>query len=350
MRVGILGASGYVGGELLRILLQHPKVEVTCATSKRYAGEPIHRVHSNLRKITDLKFMENDFEKAANSSDLIFCAFPHGNSVKILPKLVNRSIKIIDMSADFRLKDPSQYPIWYKYEHPHPDLLKKFIYGAPEIHREELKNASLVSCPGCMAIASIIALAPLAKNNLIEKDRIIVDVKIGSSGAGGSPSLATHHAERSNVVRPYKIVGHRHTSEIEQELKEVTGNEYKISMSAHAVNMVRGISSACHTFSIKSLTIPDLWKAYRGFYADDLFVRIVRDKKGLYRLPDPKIVIGSNYCDVGFELDEHINRIVSLSAIDNLIKGAAGTAVQCMNLMCGYQENLGLQALALHPV
>jgi N-acetyl-gamma-glutamyl-phosphate/LysW-gamma-L-alpha-aminoadipyl-6-phosphate reductase len=350
MKVGILGASGYVGGELLRILLFHPKVEVSCATSKRYAGELIQWVHSNLRKTTDLKFMENDFEKVANNSDLIFSAFPHGTSLKVVPQFIDRGIKIVDMSADFRLKNPREYPKWYNYEHPYPDLLQKFVYGAPELHREELKNASLIACPGCTALASILALAPLAKNNMIETDRIVVDVKIGSSGAGGSPSLATHHAERSNVVRPYKAVGHRHTGEIEQELKILGGNEYKISMSTHAVDMVRGILSTCHTFSLKNLTIPELWKAYRGFYREEPFVRLVRDKKGLYRLPDPKIVVGSNYCDTGFELDEHINRVVSLSAIDNLIKGAAGSAVQSMNLMLGFDEKTGLDFPGLHPV
>ncbi|MCP8321949.1 MAG: N-acetyl-gamma-glutamyl-phosphate reductase, partial [archaeon] len=261
-----------------------------------------------------------------------------------------RGMKIIDLSADFRLKNPEDYKKWYGYEHPYPDLLEKFVYGVPELHREEIKKSSLIACPGCMAVASILALAPLVKSNAIDKDKIIVDAKIGSSGAGGAPSPATHHAVRFGVIRPYKPVGHRHTAEIEQELNQISGDNVKVAMSAHAVNVVRGILSTCHVFTLKPFTISDLWKIYRGFYQKEPFIRFVRDKKGLYKLPDPKVVIGSNYCDIGFEVDEHVNRIVAFSAIDNLMKGAAGTAVQNMNIMLGIDEKTGLQSPGLHPV
>ncbi|MGQ9719194.1 MAG: N-acetyl-gamma-glutamyl-phosphate reductase [Nitrososphaerales archaeon] len=350
MRVGIMGASGYVGGELLRILLFHPKVEVTCATSRRYAGDYLHHVHPNLRGITDLKFMAQKPEDMIDRCDLVFSALPHGSAVKAIPYYAEREMKVIDLSADFRLKNPEDYQKWYGYEHPHPNLIERFAYGLPELHREEIKKSSLVACPGCMAIASILALAPLVKGNVIEKERIVVDVKIGSSGSGVAPSPATHHANRFGVVRPYKPVGHRHTAEIEQELNSIGGGKVKVAMSAHAVNMVRGILSTCHTFTLRPLTIPDLWKLYRGFYQKEPFIRLVRDKKGLYKLPDPKVVIGTNYCDVGFEVDEHVNRVVAFSAIDNLVRGAAGTAVQNMNIMLGIDEKTGLESPGLHPV
>lgn len=350
MRVGILGASGYVGGELLRILLFHPNVEVTCATSKRHSGDYIHHVHSNLRGSTDLKFIEHNPEEIIDKCDLIFSSLPHGLSVKTIPDYIERGMKIIDLSADFRLKNPEDYKKWYGYEHPHPELIEKFTYGIPELHREEIRKSSLIANPGCMAIASILALAPLAKSDAIDKNRIIVDVKIGSSGAGGAPSPSTHHAVRFGVIRPYKPVGHRHTAEIEQELSQIAKDSVKVAMSAHAVNVVRGILSTCHVFTLKPLTVSDLWKIYRGFYQNEPFIRFVRDKKGLYKLPDPKVVIGSNYCDIGFEVDEHVNRIVAFSAIDNLMKGAAGTAVQNMNVMLNIDEKTGLQSPGLHPV
>lgn len=350
MRVGVIGASGYVGGELLRILLQHSKVEVTLATSRTYADEFIYRIHPNLRGLTNLKFYGLDPIKAAGSCDLVFTAVPHGTSHKIIPAYLESGFKVIDLSADFRLRDPAGYQKWYGYEHPRPDLLQKAAYGLPELHREEIKQAQLVACPGCMSAASILALAPLAKAGVIEKDKIVVDVKIGSSGAGVRPTLGTHHAERSNIVRPYKVVGHRHTGEIEQELSLLRGEPLIVSMTPHAVNIVRGILSTCHTFTTQPVNTPDLWKLYRGFYHDEPFIRFVKDRKGLFRLPDPKVVVGSNFCDLGFEIDDHINRVVAISAIDNLLKGAAGTAVQCLNVMHGFEEKTGLEFPGIHPV
>jgi N-acetyl-gamma-glutamyl-phosphate/LysW-gamma-L-alpha-aminoadipyl-6-phosphate reductase len=201
-----------------------------------------------------------------------------------------------------------------------------------------------------MAAAGIIALAPIVKSGNIEKDRIVIDFKIGSSGAGAKPSLSSHHSEHYSVVRPYKPVGHRHTAELEQELSLLCGEKVKISMSAHAVNMVRGILSTCHVFLKESLTSIDVWRLYREFYSGEPFIRFIRDTKGVFRYPDPKITVGSNYCDIGFELDEHAGRLVILSAIDNLMKGAAGTAVQDMNIICGWDEREGLRYSALHPI
>jgi len=350
LRVGVIGASGYIGGELLRILLLHPKVEVAFATSRSYADEFVYRIHPNLRGLTTLKFYGLDPVKAAAGCDLVFTAVPHGTSHKIIPMLLESGLRVVDLSADFRLKDPSAYSRWYGYEHPRPDLLQKAVYGLPELHREQIRGAQLVACPGCMSAASILALAPLTKAGVAERDRIVVDVKIGSSGAGVKPTLGTHHAERFGVVRPYKVVGHRHTAEIEQELAWLNGEPLTVSMTPHAVNIVRGILSTCHVFTARPLNTPELWKIYRGFYHDEPFVRFVKDRKGLYQLPDPKAVVGSNYCDLGFEVDDRVKRVVALSAIDNLVKGGAGSAVQCMNLVQGFEEKTGLEFPGIHPV
>jgi len=350
MRVGIFGASGYVGGELLRLLLSHPHVEVTYLTSRKYSGEYVHRVHANLRGMTKIKFVSPDLSKIADSCELLFLALPHGSSSKILPKILETGLKVIDTSADFRLRNPIDYPKWYGWEHPFPELLQEAIYGLPELHRKKIKKADFVACPGCDAISAILALAPIIKESKIEKNKIIVDVKIGSSGAGAKPSLSTHHAERSGVVRPYKPVGHRHTPEIEQELSALADDTITISMSSHAVNMVRGILATCHTFITSPFTITDLWRIYRSFYQEEPFIRLVRDRRGIYRFPDPKILVGSNYCDIGFEIDDRANRLVVISAIDNLVKGSAGIAVQNMNIMLGFDERIGLEQPGLHPV
>lgn len=347
IKVVVLGGSGYVGGELLRILANHPDVTITAAGSVHYAGEYVHRVHPNLKGVLDLKFSGEDPLKLGAGADVIFCALPHGSSLKVVPKLMDMGVRIVDMSADFRLTNAESYKTWYGYEHPYPDLLKKFVYGLAELHREQIKGSRYIAAPGCMAAAAILALAPIAKGMDIEGP-IVVDAKIGSSGAGGKPSLATHFSERFGVVRPYKPVGHRHTGEIEQEIKFVSGKDYRVAMSAHAVNMVRGILSTSHVFTKTDAAA--VWKALRSFYISEPFIRFIRDKAGLYRYPDPKIVIGSNFADIGFEVDPHLNRLVMLSAIDNLIKGAAGSAVQAMNLSLGLNEKAGLGMAALHPV
>jgi N-acetyl-gamma-glutamyl-phosphate/LysW-gamma-L-alpha-aminoadipyl-6-phosphate reductase len=350
LRVGVVGASGYVGGELLRLLLVHPRVQVTLATSARHAGEQVYRVHPNLRNRTNLQFTEGKLEEVVAHADLAFTSVPHGSAVKLVPALLERGLKVIDMSADFRLKNPADYERWYGYTHPRPDLLERFVYGVPELHRAEIRGASAVACPGCMAVTSILPLAPLISKGLIDTNHIAVDAKIGSSGAGGRPSLATHHPERFSVVRPYKPVGHRHTAEIEQELGRLTNGPVTVGMSPHAVNMVRGILCTIHTFADKSLTVPELWRLYRGFYPEEPFIRLVRDLRGLYRYPDPKVLVGSNFCDIGFEADGHAGRLVLLSATDNLMKGAAGSGVQCLNVMMGWAETLGLEVPGLHPV
>ncbi|MCX8204798.1 MAG: N-acetyl-gamma-glutamyl-phosphate reductase [Candidatus Nezhaarchaeota archaeon] len=350
MRVGVIGASGFTGGELLRLLLSHPRVEVTVATSREYADEYVFRVHPNLRGVTELKFSPLDLDRVAKECDVVFLATPHGVSVKYVPPLLEVGMRIVDLSADFRLKDLKQYKAWYGWEHPRPDLLKEAVYGLPELHRGEIKQARLVACPGCTATASILALAPLVRDGLVDLDHLVVDVKMGSSGAGSELTLSSHHSIRAGVIRPYAPAGHRHCAEIEQELGRIAGREIKVAMSAHAVDIVRGILSTGHAFLARHASQGELWKAYRSMYSGEPFVRIVKDKKGLYRLPDPKVVIGTNFCDVGFELDERVGRVVALAAIDNLVKGAAGQAVQCFNIMMGYDEREGLGFFGAHPL
>jgi len=350
MKVGIIGASGYVGAELLRLLLHHPEVEITAVVSRQKAGEYVFRTHPNLRGITDLRFIPLDLVHLTENCDLVFTALPHGSSAKLVPNLLEQGLKVVDMGADFRLRNPDAYPRWYGWGHPSPELLKEAVYGLPELHRDEIKNARLVACPGCMATATILALYPALKEGGIEGNRIAVDVKIGSSGAGARPTPASVHAERSGGVRPYKTVGHRHIAEIEQEVETAVGTEIKLGFSPHAVNMVRGILATVHCFLTKPMVDQDVWKAYRSTYQSEPFVRLVRDRKGLYQLPDPKVVVGSNFCDIGFELDTHANRLVLFSAIDNLMKGASGQGIQCFNIMLGIDERTALESPGFHPM
>jgi N-acetyl-gamma-glutamyl-phosphate/LysW-gamma-L-alpha-aminoadipyl-6-phosphate reductase len=285
-----------------------------------------------------------------NNCDLVVCATPHGITKDIVPSFLDAGLKIIDLSADYRLKDPADYPEWYGWEHPHPELLERSVLGLPELYRSSIKDADLIACPGCMAEASILALIPLVREGLIETNKIVVDAKIGSSGGGSEPTYAGHHPERFGGLRPYKVVGHRHTAEIEQELSLHSHNneDIKIAFTPHAVNMARGILVTCHTWISSSLQDKDVWGAYRGVYNEEPFVRLVKYKKGLYQLPDPKVVVGTNHCDIGFMLDHHTGRLVSFAAIDNIIKGAAGQGVHCLNIMLGLDETTGLDMFGLH--
>lgn len=348
MKVSVMGGSGYAGGELLRLLLSHPSCQVQTVTSQRYEGEPLYRIHPNLRGVTNLRFNDHDTE-AVLKSDVVFTALPHGKSLKVVPKLLEHGVKVIDLGADFRLKDPNAYRQYYGFEHEHPGLLEEGAYGLPELHREEIRKARLVSVPGCMATAAILGLAPVVAEGLVHTDKIVIDAKIGSSGSGVSPTIASHHSERSDGVRPYKTVGHRHIAEIEQELKPLAQGDIRVSFTPHAVGMVRGILTTSHTFTQKEIEKKDVWKAYRTRYEKEPFVRMVSDNKGLYGLPNPKVTVGTNYCDIGFETDPHAERLVIFAAMDNLTKGAAGQAVQCYNITMGLDERTGLGSTGLHP-
>ncbi len=348
--MGIIGGTGYVGGELLRLLLLHPHAEVTMVTSRASVGEYVFNVHPNLRGLTDLKFVPQDITELQANCDLVFTATPHGGSVNLVPKLLEAGLKVIDMSADFRLKNPADYEKWYGWKHANPQLLKEAAYGLPELHRQEIKSARLVACPGCMATATILALAPVIKADFVEKNRIVVDAKIGSSGAGSKPSIASHHPERFSGVRPYKVAEHRHIAEMEQELNNLTGESVTVAFTPHAVNMVRGILSTIHVFPKTPLAKKDVWKALRSQYEGEPFIRFVKYQKGPYKLPDPKVTMGTNYCDIGFELDPRAHRLILFSAIDNMVKGASGQGIQCLNIMMGVDETMGLKSTGFHPM
>jgi N-acetyl-gamma-glutamyl-phosphate/LysW-gamma-L-alpha-aminoadipyl-6-phosphate reductase len=349
--VGIIGASGYTGGELLRILINHPDADVKVATSRENAGEPVFRIHPQLRKLTELEFVEPDVEKIVQTCEFVFLGLPHGSSAPVAKRLLEGGVRVIDLSADFRLKNKDDYPKWYGWEHPCPELLQVAVFGLPEFHREEIKGAKLVANPGCIATASILSLAPAVKTGAVEKNRIVADAKIGSSGAGTSVSMSSHHPEHSNLVRAYKPVMHRHTAEVEQELSlKANGEKVIIAMTVHAVDMVRGIMVTGHSFLTREVKSPELWKIYRELYQKEPFVRIVKDQKGLHLLPDPKNVVGSNFCDVGFEIDPHASRLVTFGAIDNLLKGAAGQAVQNFNLMIGVDERTAVGFAGVRPI
>ena len=343
--VSIIGASGYTGGELLRLLLFHPEVEIKRATSERFFGKPLHKVHPNLRKLSNIKFSSlSDLEPC----DLLFLCLPHGESMRKIEEYKKLAKKIIDLSADFRLHSPELYETWYKKPHENKTLLKDFVYGIPELHRDEMKKADYISSAGCNATATILGLYPLFKNDLVELDRTVVEVKVGSSEGGNKFSLASHHPERSGCVRSFSPTGHRHVAEMIQELG--VGKEIKIHFSATSIDMVRGVLATSHVFLNKPVEEKDIWKVYRDAYGDEPFVRIVKEREGNYRYPEPKLLSGTNFCDIGFEIDPHSNRLVVISAIDNLMKGAAGQAVQAMNLMYGFDETTALQFPGLNPV
>ncbi|MGA3060026.1 MAG: N-acetyl-gamma-glutamyl-phosphate reductase [Candidatus Bathyarchaeia archaeon] len=350
MKIGIIGGSGYVGSELLRLLLLHPQAEVTMVTSRQSVGEYVFNVHPNLRGVTQLKFVPQDMAELQKNCELIFTATPHGGSVNLVPKLLEAGLKVIDMSADFRLKNPADYETYYGWKHAHPEMLKEAAYGLPELHREEIKHAKLVACPGCMATSAILGLAPIVKAGLIAQDKIVVDLKVGSSGGGSKPTISSHHPERFSGVRPYQVVGHRHTAEVEQELNSLTNETIRISFTPHAVNMVRGILATIHTFPKQKLENKDIWRAIRGMYGNEPFIRLVKYQKGPYKLPDPKVTMGTNYCDIGFEIDDHANGLLLFSALDNMTKGASGQGVQCMNILMGIDETTGLKSTGFHPM
>lgn len=341
----IYGASGYAGGELLRILLGHPKVKIQQATSRQFTGQLVSSIHPNLRKKTDLVFSHPDDLKKC---DLLFVALPNCESMKLMPKLKKFAEKIIDLGADYRIHDKNVFENWYHQEHKNPEFLSQFVYGIVELHREQIKKSNYVSCGGCEATVSILALYPLIKHGLIE-EKIIIDAKMSSSQGGIKPSFSSHHPERAGVVRSYMPTGHRHTAEILQELSTYKKN-LDVAISATAIDMVRGLLVTIHTTPKKSITEKDVWKAYRIEYGDEPFIRIVKEHQGLYRFPEPKILQGTNYCDIGFEMDQVSKRLVVIAAIDNLVKGTAGQAVQSMNVMYGFPETLGLEFSGLHPI
>jgi N-acetyl-gamma-glutamyl-phosphate/LysW-gamma-L-alpha-aminoadipyl-6-phosphate reductase len=343
--VSIIGGSGYGGGELLRLLLSHPNVEIKQVTSRSHLGEYVYQVHPNLRKLTQLKFSD---PAALEPVDILFLAQPHGQAQHHIEEYAELAPKIIDLAADFRLRDADFYEQWYGEKHAAPEWLSKFVYGLPELHREELKTANYVSGVGCNATASNLALLPLVKADLLDTSSpVIIEIKVGSSEGGAEGNSGSLHAERAHVIRTFSAFGHRHTAEVIQELGV---DASRISLTMTAVDLVRGVLATAHAKVKPGVANKDLWKAYRTVANENPFVRVVKEQRGIYRVPEPKILAGSNYADLGFELDESNGHVVSMCAIDNLMKGASGSAVQCMNLMMGWDETLGLEFAGLHPI
>lgn len=342
LRVAIVGASGYAGGEFLRLALGHPHLRVTQATSERHAGSPISLVHPNLRGFTSLRFTPIE---ELDEADLLVLALPHGETAARFDEFATLAPRIIDLSAEFRLRSPEAYLRHYGGAHPRPELLGEFVYGNPELHRERLVGATRIAGAGCLATATILALHPLLAAGLAVRGDIIAEGKIGSSAAGNKPGPASHHAERSGVVRTYAPTGHRHEAEITQELP----GDARVHLTATAVERVRGILVSAHLFLPDGTSSRDVLGAFRDAYDDEPFVRLVLARKGIHRVPDPKILDGTNFCDVGFAVDNETGRVVVMSALDNLVKGTAGHALQSLNIALGWEERLGLEFSGIHP-
>jgi N-acetyl-gamma-glutamyl-phosphate/LysW-gamma-L-alpha-aminoadipyl-6-phosphate reductase len=344
IRAAIVGASGYVGGELLRLLLAHPNVEVTQITSETYAKQYAFFVHPNLRGHTNLRFIRHADLKPC---DLLFLAMPHGQAMEQIEDLAALAERIVDLSGDFRLRNPADYERWYGHAHSHPEWLGRFVYGLPELHRHEMTGARYIGGVGCNASVTLLALWPLFRRGLVRET--VVEVKVGSSEGGHRPSPPAHHPERAGVVRSYKPKGHRHIAEIVQELA-LDRDDPRLHFSLTSVGIVRGALATCHCLVDEDIPEMEAWKFYREDYGDEPFVRLVRARRGIHRYPEPKILTASNYCDIGFEADAGNRRLIVIAAIDNLMKGAAGSAVQSMNLMFGWPETLGLEFPGLHPI
>jgi len=371
--VGIVGGSGYTGGELLRLLIQHPEVEVMQATSESFIGKFAHQVHPQLRGRTQLRFIGRD---GLQPCDVLFLALPHGQAQNHIDRYAGLATRIIDLSADFRLRDASAYRAAYGEDHAAPDWLGRFVYGLPELHRDELRGANYASGVGCNATASTLALWALARAGILNADQpLIIDAKVGSSEAGREPTESSHHPARVGVVRPFALTGHRHEAEVRQSLRTLSrqtalasdngqtpplyaverglGGEvhedFDVRLSVTSVELVRGVSAAVHVTLPTGLAEKDLWGAYRAAWNGEPFVRTVHEKTGLHRHPEPRLLAGTNYADVGWEYDPATGRAVLLCAIDNLGKGAAGSAVQCMNLMCNFPETTALEFGGIYP-
>jgi N-acetyl-gamma-glutamyl-phosphate reductase common form len=338
IRIAIIGGSGYGGSELLRILLAHPFAEIVLITANEHSGRPVTAVHRNLEGQTDLIFRDYPSDGLPSDLDLAFFALPHGHAARLIPDLP-QSVKAIDLSGDFRIEDAETFERYYGFPHP-GDLQKEFIYGLSENNREAIRSARLVANPGCFATATLLALAPIVASGLA-KGRIIVDAKTGSSGSGARPAANTHHPQRMNSFYAYKPFVHQHLPEIEQHLGGIGSPGGKIVFMTHSMPVSRGIFASCYLQTTAKLTNSDLRSLYMHFYSDSFFIRIREES------PDVNWVKTTNFCDISVHSDG--NNVAVFSAIDNLVKGAAGQAVQNMNLMFGLDETTGLRFFGTNP-
>ena len=343
-RVGIIGATGYTGVELLRLLLRHPQVEVAALTSQKYAGIPIDQVFPSLTKHLPLKCEELAADQISKKTDFIFAAVPHKTAMEVVPLFYRQGKRVVDLSADFRLKDAALYEKWYQ-KHTSADLLPESVYGLPELHRDKIRSAKIVGNPGCYPTGALIGLIPLVKERMISLENIVIDSKSGVSGAGRDVVLGSLFCEVNEGVKAYKIFEHRHLPEIEQELSDIAQKKVAVTFVPHLIPMDRGILTTLYVLLKKKSKTEELLDTFQEHYQKDPFVRVY--PKG--KFPNTKDVRGSNYCDVGIKVHESEDRAVIVTAIDNLVKGAAGEAVQNMNIMLGYPETLGLDGLPLFP-
>jgi N-acetyl-gamma-glutamyl-phosphate reductase len=343
-KVGIIGATGYTGLELLRFLIRHPEIEITALTSQKYAGVEIGQVFPALTNQIQIKCEELSPDRVSEKADFLFTAVPHKTAMEIVPNFRQHGKRVVDLSADFRLKDAHIYEKWYQ-KHTAADLLPQSVYGLPELHREEIRLAKIVGNPGCYPTGALLGLIPLVKKGLISLEGIVVDSKSGASGAGRDAVLESLFCEVNEGVKAYKVFAHRHTPEIDQELSQLARKEIKVTFVPHLIPMDRGILSTLYVHLVKKTKTEELLNAFHEFYRGEPFVRVY--PKG--KFPSTKDVRGSNFCDVGVAASEADDRAVVVTAIDNLVKGASGEAVQNMNIMLGYPETTGLDVSPLFP-
>jgi N-acetyl-gamma-glutamyl-phosphate reductase len=344
LKVGIIGASGYTGVELARILSSHPEVELTVATSRQYAGKPLSEIFPNLRKRVDLICENLPAEELVERADFFFTAVPHKTAMDLVPSLLEAGKKVVDLSADFRLRDVAVYEQWYQ-AHSSPELIEEAVYGLPELYRNQVKDARLVANPGCYPTSVTLGLAPLLQKKLIDPTTLVIDSKSGTSGAGRSASVGSLFCEVTDGFRAYKVGGtHRHIPEIEQELSVLAGQPVSVSFTPHLLPISRGILSTMYA-TCSGASEQEIQQLYEESYADEPFVRVC--PAGTF--PATQHVRGSNCCDIGIKLDPRTGRIIVLTAIDNIAKGASGQAVQNMNLMNGFDETCALLGAPFFP-
>jgi N-acetyl-gamma-glutamyl-phosphate reductase len=346
IRASVIGASGYVGQELIRLLHNHPEVEIGSITSTSSVGKRYDKFYGNYFGIMEKPFEEQDIEKIADESDVVFLALPHGVASHMITDEILKKTKIIDMGADYRLKDVAIYEEWYQTEHLSPELIKKSIYGLCEIKKDKIKKYNLIANPGCYTTCSILTLAPLMKEAAFDADSIVIDAKSGITGAGRSVDVSTHYTECNESIKAYKVAAHRHTPEIEEQLGNIAGKQIRLIFTPHLTPMNRGILATCYIKMKEKMDEESIRKLYLDYYRDSEFVRILNEGN----LPETRWVKGSNYCDIGLKLDKRTNTLIAIGAIDNLMKGAAGQGVQNMNILFGFNENAGLSDIPIFPV
>ncbi|MFT5701845.1 MAG: N-acetyl-gamma-glutamyl-phosphate reductase [Desulforhopalus sp.] len=345
IRVGIIGASGYAGAELARIICNHPEIELTVATSRQYEGQPLSEVFPNLRSRVDIICENPEPKDLADKADLFFAAVPHKTAMDLVPTLLDAGKKVIDLSADFRLRDVATYEQWYQ-PHSSSHLLAEAVYGLPELYRDSIKACRLLANPGCYPTSIILGLAPLLKAGVIVPETIIADSKSGTTGAGRTAQTGSLFCEVHDGFKPYKVGrAHRHTPEIEQELSVLAGSDINITFTPHLLPISRGILSTVYASLAREVTTDTIQELYTNQYSDEPFVRLLKEDT----FPATQYVRGSNFCDISFKIDFTTKRIIVMSAIDNVVKGAAGQAVQNMNIMCGFKEDSGLLTAPMFP-